>query len=84
MFPEHNNYNRAIYNHDFFTSRGAYIRKLAIYTLINPRRACAARVTVLGSCVCCVVLCVCVVCVVCVCVCVCEVRFFKFSRKSRR
>ena len=33
-------------------------------TLVNPRSECAARVTVLGSCVC-----------VCVCVCVCPLHF---------
>ena len=37
-----------------------------VNAIINPRRACAARVTVLGLCVC---VCVCPVCV-CVCVCV--------------
>ena len=32
-----------------------------VHDVINPRRACAARVTVLGLCVCmCVCLCVCV------------------------
>ena len=36
--------------------------------VVNPRRACAASVTVLGLCVC---LCVCVSVCVCVCVCVC-------------
>ena len=37
-------------------------------TVINPRYACTARVTVLGSCVC-----------VCVCVCVCPLHFSHYE-----
>ena len=52
---------------NWFNSRLKHIL-LQISLIINPRRACAERVTVVVSCVC---VCVCVCMCVCVCVCVC-------------
>ena len=59
-------------------------------TIVNPRRTCAARVTVLGLCVClcvcvCVFMCVCVVDVygVCMCLCLFSAHFLRCCKLTR-